>query len=115
MSVLKIKKNGVWENIGVGNGNVEVGSIIDIDATLTQSGKAADAKIVGDRIGELSGVVDEIVEYLEDNMEGNSEIPAYTEDDYGKVLSATASGLVWVRQSGTSVSDDTLPVEGVVF
>ena len=41
-------------------------------------------------------------------------VPTPTESDYGKVLSATADGLVWVEQSGGSGS--TVPsAEGVLF
>lgn len=34
------------------------------------------------------------------NKPAEMELPAYTEDDYGKVLSATASGLKWVKPTG---------------
>lgn len=48
MSVLKIKKpDGTWEIIGSNNS-------IEVDTTLTQSGKPADAKTVGDYIGNLT-------------------------------------------------------------
>ena len=51
MSVLKIKKpDGTWESI---NNN----SIIEVDTTLTQRGKAADAKAVGDKINDLPNIV----------------------------------------------------------
>lgn len=34
------------------------------------------------------------------NKPGTMSLPAYTEDDYGKVLSPSADGLVWVEQTG---------------
>lgn len=46
MPVLKVKKNGVWEEVA-GGANLE------LDTTLTQSGKAADAKVVGDAIANV--------------------------------------------------------------
>lgn len=45
---------------------------------------------------------------------GGSDLPAYTEADYGKVLSCTADGLVWVAQSGGG-SGDVPSAEGVEF
>ena len=33
---------------------------------------------------------------------GTDCIPSYTEADYGKVLSVTSSGLVWIEQNGGS-------------
>ena len=45
---------------------------------------------------------------------GGSSLPEYTESDYGKVLSCTADGLVWVEQSGGS--GEAVPsAEGVLF
>lgn len=55
MAIFKIKKaNGRWDIVGDGGG----GSMIDIDATLTQSGKAADAKAVGDAINNLGSLAE---------------------------------------------------------
>ncbi len=45
---------------------------------------------------------------------GGTDLPAYTEADYGKVLSATADGLVWVEQSGGS-GGSVPSAEGVEF
>lgn len=58
-------------------------------------------------------------EYAKDNGFTGTEadftrlqIPAYTEADYGKVLSATANGLAWVAQQAGEVLTDA---EGVAF
>lgn len=56
------------ENIGVASGgNVE------LDTTLTQSGKAADAKVVGDAINQLSEEMGELSEELEALKVGSAE------------------------------------------
>ena len=53
MSVLKIKKpDGTWESI-----NGSTGTSIELDTTLKISGKAADAKAVGDKINALPNIV----------------------------------------------------------
>lgn len=53
MSVLKIKReDGTWESISSGSG-----SSVDLDDTLTQSGKAADAKVVGDKFDDLVDII----------------------------------------------------------
>ena len=53
MSVLKIKKpDGTWESI-----NGSTGASIELDTTLKISGKAADAKAVGDKINALPNIV----------------------------------------------------------
>lgn len=58
MSVLKIKKSdGTWESI---NG----GTSIEVDTTLTQTGKAADAKAVGDQVINLNSQI----ELLQNNV-----------------------------------------------
>lgn len=49
MPVLKTYKNGVWESVS--------GPSVKVDATLTQSGYAADAKAVGDAIAKLENYV----------------------------------------------------------
>ena len=53
------------------NGNVEItipdsGGNVELDTTLTQSGKAADAKAVGDKIAEITGI--SLVEPAEDDI-----------------------------------------------
>ena len=35
-------------------------STVEIDSTLTQSGYAADAKVVGDKIGNINSILDAI-------------------------------------------------------
>lgn len=53
MSVLKIKReDGTWESISGGSS-----SSVDLDDTLTQSGKAADAKVVGDKFDDLVDII----------------------------------------------------------
>ena len=42
MPVLKVYKNGNWEDVGV----------LNVDKTFTQPGTAADAKAVGDALAE---------------------------------------------------------------
>lgn len=50
MSVLKIKKpDGTWESINK--------PTVEVDTTLTQSGKAADAKVVGDSLKQLNNII----------------------------------------------------------
>lgn len=55
--IAALKENGNGNNSG---GNVE------LDTTLTQSGKAADAKAVGDKIAEITGI--SLVEPADDDM-----------------------------------------------
>lgn len=45
-----------------GGGSGSGGSAVEIDATLTQEGKAADAKATGDRLSELSKEIDDLKE-----------------------------------------------------
>lgn len=50
------------------------------------------------------------IKHIEDGIIG--AVPAYTAGDYGKVLSATEAGLVWVEMQ----AGETLPAaEGVEF
>lgn len=58
MAILKYKINGEWVELGGSSSN---NSSIEIDATLTQEGKAADAKVVGDTINTLAEVVSNTV------------------------------------------------------
>lgn len=61
------------------NGNVEIaipegggGTSVEIDSTLTQASKAADAKVVGDKLGEVSKAIAELggtlIEPAEDDI-----------------------------------------------
>lgn len=52
----------------------KLGKIVDLDATLTQSGKTADAKAVGDAIGNLSKEIDTI----KNSMVDGGDDPAIT-------------------------------------
>ena len=49
MPVLKVKKNGIWEE-------VSGGSSVEVDTTLSVGGQAADAKAVGDILAQKSQV-----------------------------------------------------------
>lgn len=59
------------------NGNVVVagggGGSIALDATLTQAGMAADAKAVGDRIGDIETALDAIIAIQEELIGGDGE------------------------------------------
>lgn len=74
ISAIKEKLNPVTSVNGVEadeNGNVEItipdsGGNVELDTTLTQSGKAADAKAVGDKIAEITGI--SLAEPAEDDM-----------------------------------------------
>lgn len=50
-----------WVNKPTGGGS---GGSVDIDATLTASGQAADAKVVGDKFTEISETIDDISEQI---------------------------------------------------
>ena len=52
--ILKVKHNGKWVSQSV------VASSIEIDKTLTKEGAAADAKAVGDKIGDVDSILDAI-------------------------------------------------------
>ena len=50
MPVLKIKNNGVWEDLSGSTSTVD----IEVDKTLTQSDMAADSKTVGNAINRIN-------------------------------------------------------------
>lgn len=56
MAILKYKINGEWVELG---GSASGG--VEVDATLTQEGKAADAKVVGDTVNALAEAVSNAV------------------------------------------------------
>lgn len=58
-----------WVKIGDGGG----GGSVDLDATLTQAGMAADAKAVGDRLGDIDAAFDELHAYAQALIGGGSE------------------------------------------
>lgn len=144
MAVLKIKKNGVWEELGVFNAGVAEPEIfiVTVNAdSMTSSHSAAEIKeayendkLVALRLESntiqyggfislaqiISEDVDNISAFFNDTHVSSkykvstvliiirndksvlideiecAPIPAPTESDYGKVLTATASGLAWV-------------------
>ena len=53
---MRYRDPGTGEFVGVSliGGNAPSGTPVEIDGTLTQSGKAADAKVVGDRLRALN-------------------------------------------------------------
>lgn len=53
-------------------------------------------------------------DHLKNKPQGVMQMPAYTEADYGKVLTLTADGLAWVEQSG-GISSDFINVEEVAM
>lgn len=53
-------------------------------------------------------------DFLKNKPQGVMQMPAYTEADYGKVLTLTADGLAWVEQSG-GISGDFINVEEVAM
>lgn len=46
---------------------------VALDDTLTQSGKAADAKAVGDKLGDIETALDSIIEIQNDLIGGGTE------------------------------------------
>lgn len=55
---IRIKqKNGKWIEVATGNDN---GGTIDVDPSLTIEGAAADAKAVGDMLGDIGTILDAI-------------------------------------------------------
>ena len=78
-------------------GNVSVGQkAAEIDSTLTQAGKAADAKATGDALGQLSKEIDELKENGtgtgsngQDGKDGISPIATVTEREDGVEISIT--------------------------
>ena len=88
------------------NGNVEVsgngsGGTVDVDATLTQSGMAADAKAVGDAIGQLSEAIDDFAHRNE--VEVTTETP----------IDFSTSEVGYVHKNGIMIEGETLG--GVTF
>ena len=48
------------------------GGSVDLDTTLTKEGMAADAKAVGDRLGDIDAVFEELHAYAQDLIGGDS-------------------------------------------
>ena len=57
-----------WRKVGEGGS----GDSVELDETLTQAGMAADAKAVGDKIGNIETALDEIIE-LQNELIGGDE------------------------------------------
>lgn len=76
---------------------VDTGVSIDtqlyVDPTLTESGYAADAKVTGDKIGELKSILDSISEYAYNLFDSSDATSGYRLDAVG-VLTEYASGFV---------------------
>lgn len=99
------------------------GGAIIIDTSLSQSGQAADAKVVGDRLAKLLQATDVLSEKLEDlpiasgdsvvkvlkvngavldiDEDGVVNIPVATEDVFGVVKSTSEDDGVSVNEDGT--------------
>lgn len=57
---IKVRENGQWVNLPCNEvSNITQGGLVNLDTTLTKSGYAADAKAVGDKIGNLSDLITE--------------------------------------------------------
>ena len=63
--------DGVYTWVKIGDGGS--GGSVDLDTTLTQAGMAADAKAVGDRLGDIDAAFDELHAYAQALIGGVSE------------------------------------------
>ena len=75
--------------------------VVELDTTLTQSGKAADAKAVGDALDELEAKIGE------DGSGGSAEIPFFNLDEMGL-------GAVTVGGSWASLTTDTSEIRAAL-
>ena len=105
MPVLKIRNSdGSWQEVFGGSGssaNITVnGQGIDENGNITLDKSdvgiyTSSSEPVGAKDGDI---------WIDDDVVGDGDassmIPEYTEDDYGKVLSVTSNGLIWVAMSG---------------
>lgn len=73
MPVLKVKKNGIWEEVS-GSATVE------LDNTLTEEGKAADAKAVGDALANINFPITSVNGQTGDVQLAATDVGAATED-----------------------------------
>lgn len=84
---IKDAENAALENIGTG-----------IDDTLTQSGKAADAKETGDKLSKLKGDIDDLNVNSIYSMRKNNGLPAsnktwgFVEDNYQHIIIQVKGG-----------------------
>ena len=65
--------DGVYTWVRIDEGGSGGGGSVDLDTTLTQAGMAADAKAVGDRLGDLDAAFDELHAYAQALVGGGSE------------------------------------------
>lgn len=92
MPVLKIKNNGVWEELSGGTS----GANIEVDTTLTQPDMAADSKTVGDAITDLN---DSIKDFSADIAELNTLIgDASVEEQIASAVSVIDGGDNWGQE-----------------
>ena len=66
------------------------GSTVELDTTLTQSGKAADAKVVGDKLSELNEAFNEV--YGSNNLYANKSFAMFNVSNNQFVLASTLKG-----------------------
>lgn len=112
------------------NGNVEVvilspGGNVDLDTTLTQSGKAADAKAVGDEIANVrrevqSGVTDEqiasaVEEYLEEHPSGEKVDKYHGSENAYMLLYVGRDGNISLLKAGEEISVKSDAKKNIVF
>ena len=91
MPVLKVKKNGVWEEVGATN--------LELDTTLTQSGAAADAKAVGDVIARFAPVA---TSGNYNDLVNKPEIPSV--EDLATVPNIVTEDWVFTLEDGSTVT-----------
>ena len=119
--------------IGIGSQSniISTASTLNIDTTLTQSGKAADAKIVGDKIGNLSNLTTSVKSDLVSAINAVSTVP-YLWTGKCSTAASSVTKSVTLRNSdnfsftagatiavyftyGNTVSKPTLTVQGVNY
>ena len=109
----KIGEKTVAEQIEEAINEIEAGVQIELDNTLTESGKAADAKAVGDAINELANVY--APKSHRHEMDEVNDLSSAIEDTAAQTLSAakayTNEQLAQFNPSVQVVVDKTLTVE----
>lgn len=87
---------------------VKGGASVELDATLTQSGTAADAKAVGDKFGELSGAIADKADkptYSGGNLQIGDDITTGVEWRYADGMPEN-NGLTYTGTAGKAVLQD---------
>ena len=108
-----------WIEVQMGTGGGSGGASIELDTTLTQSGKAADAKAVGDALAEKQPTGDYLTQ---DNLQSatnaaleQAKASGEFDGDPGVVISTTQptsdSHPVWITPEGTT--DQYLELRGI--